>query len=292
MKKIQIILMAVLLAAGAGYSALLSVNFESDTVGSQPIASAVRPLINSNDLVLGSAVVVVTNSAIGSGKAARYVDNSGAGTGFEYNFVSGSNTQENAVGVKFTYSQRSTVAVGNSLNIAVGEYSSGTDATLNSAKARFGGINIRDNGAVQSVFNNNAVNLAVPGGAFATGTVHTVELFYNDQNAASINYLQNGTNYSLAANSYAIYIDNTSYGSGSMYLNAPVDGADTNIVGYASVANTEWNLGRFGISTSTGTTGFDVDFDNIVVTALIPEPATMGMLLLGAVTVLAIRRRK
>jgi hypothetical protein len=112
-----------------------------------------------------------------------------------------------------------------------------------------------------------------------------VEMFVNDQDAASVKYWQNGTEYSLAANSHIVYIDNVGYAA--QLLNLLVD-----IPGGGTVATTEWNLGRLGFSTSGGVAGDDFEIDNIQVTDLIPEPATTGMLLLGAVTVLAIRRRR
>jgi len=285
MKKFQIILMAVLMAAAVGHSAVITnlfVNFESDTVGAQPNATSVRPLPASQAATC--SVTVVTGSAIGTGNAVRYVDQStNSPVGFEYNFVASSNHQENAVGVKFTYSQRSTVSTtGFNVNIAVGEYSTDNGNTLNSSTRRIAEVQIRETGVVRSAFNGLTANLAT----YLPGTVHTVEFFVNDQDAASVNYIQNGTTYSLAANSYSIYIDNISYGTGSIYLAALVDG------GTATAATTQWNLGRFGITSASGAYGFDIDFDNIVVTSLIPEPATVGMLLLGSIVVLAVRRRR
>ena len=289
MKKIQIVLMAVLLAAGMGYSAVLTnlvVNFESDTVGSQPVAAAVRPFVN----VATSSVEVVTGSAIGSGKAVRYIDQStNAQSGLEYNFVASSNHQENAVGVKFTYTQRSTMADSQNISIAVGEYADSTAPTLNSGSRRIAEFQIRNSGIVRSVFGGNTAALAVPGGAFAIGSVNTVELFVNDQDSSTVNYVQGVTTYTLNANSYAIWVNGVNYGGnagGLINTGAVVD------AGAAIAQNTQWNLGRFSITSASGATGLDIDFDNIIVTSLIPEPATMGMLLLGAVTVLAVRRRR
>ena len=291
MKKFQIILMAVLLAAGMGYSAVITnlvVDFTGQTVGSQPTgASSVRPLIDT----ASNYVRVVSDSGIGQGNAVRIYDNNnttntgGNGvTGVEYNFVASSNHQENAVGVKFTFAQRSTTATATvNFNISVGEYTSYDGLNLNSSGKRIAEFQIRDNGMYRSVFGGSTTNLfGLPG----LNVAHTVELFVNDQDSASVNYLQNGTNYSLAANSYAIWIDNITGGYGGIYGAVLVDG------GTATANTTEWNLGRIGFSSNGGAVGLDADFDNIIVTSLIPEPATMGMLLLGAVTVLAVRRRR
>ena len=49
--------------------------------------------------------------------------------------------------------------------------------------------------------------------------------------------------------------------------------------------------GRVAIFAATSRTDLDYLIDNISV-QVIPEPATMGMLLLGAVTILAARRRR
>ena len=60
--------------------------------------------------------------------------------------------------------------------------------------------------------------------------------------------------------------------------------------GVGALATTN-GMGRFAMFDSTARTDLDYLFDNIQV-QVIPEPATMGMLLLGAVTVLAVRRRR
>jgi hypothetical protein len=119
MKKFQIILMAVLMAAGMGQSALVifTNSFSSDTVGSLPVATSVRPFLASQAVT--NSLTVVSGSAIGSGNAVRFVDNStNATVGFEYNFVASSNHQENAIGVSFQYNQRST-AGSSQLNISL-----------------------------------------------------------------------------------------------------------------------------------------------------------------------------
>lgn len=83
------LMLAVLMAAGAGYSALITVNFESDTVGNQPSSGspAVRPLTNTATNYV-EVVDSVANKA-GTGKGVELVDNNiGAGSALEYNFVS------------------------------------------------------------------------------------------------------------------------------------------------------------------------------------------------------------
>ena len=290
MKKLQIILMAVLLAAGAGYSALLTVDFAGQTVGQQPTgAYRVDPLAGNTNVLLSTKVVNDSMINKGTGNALNVYDNTAdtnGVAGVQYNFVSGTNTQESAVGVKFQYTQRSTqtaIGAGN-LVVSLGEYGSGKTGM---AEVQFGAL-----GKVRSVFGGSTSNM-VNDQAFATGTVHTVEFFANDFDSSTVNYTQNGTNYSLNANSYTIWIDGVNYGGTAgnfMNIIMGVDGGTNG--GPTTVANTEWNFGKVAILSNGAQGGDDYDFGNIVVTALIPEPATMGMLLLGAVTVLAIRRRR
>jgi hypothetical protein len=284
MKKMQIILMAVLLAAGMGYSAILTnltVNFTGQTAGLQPTgANLVEPVANTST----NFVQVVASSAIGSGEAVRIYDTStNAGTGLHYNFVAGEAYQVNAVGVKFQYTQRATLPAGNTgaFSIQVGSYN-----TFAGTSNKISELQVRNDGRVLFAANGNPGQIIAAGSPlFVAGTVHTVEMFVNDQDAASVKYWQNGTEYSLAANSHIVYIDNVGYAAQSLNLLVDIPGGGT-------VATTEWNLGRLGFSTSGGVAGDDFEIDNIQVTDLIPEPATTGMLLLGAVTVLAIRRRR
>ena len=88
MKKTKIILAAVLLAAGAGYSALLlDVNFESGTNGFAPAADYVRPTANSSS----QAVVVVNSTLLGGSKAVQYLDRAigpAVASSLQYNFAS------------------------------------------------------------------------------------------------------------------------------------------------------------------------------------------------------------
>ena len=278
MKKFQIILMAVLMAAGMGYSALLSVDFSSDTLGSAPTATAVRPVIQSAT----GMVQVVTGSAIGSGNAVRYVDNSTEGVALEYNFVANSNVQQSAVSFSFTYSQRSTSATAGTLDVGIGEYSTSSSASLNAGTKRFGGFQVRNNGQIYSVFGGATTAI----GTFNAGTVNTVDMYFNDFDAMSVSYTNGVTGYTLAANTFDLFVNGTRY-SGALNTAALTDG------GVNTVGTSQWNLGRIGLSSSTANAGLDVDFDNLVVNTLaIPEPATMGMLLLGAVMVLAVRRRR
>jgi hypothetical protein len=229
-------------------------------------------------------VRVVATSAIGSGPAVRIYDTStNAGTGLHYNFVASEAQQVNAVGVKFQYTQRATLPAGNTgaFSIQVGSYN-----TFAGTSNKISELQVRNDGRVLFAANGNPGQIIAAGSPlFVAGTVHTVEMFVNDQDAAAVKYWQNGTEYSLAANSHIVYIDNVGYAAQSLNLLVDIPGGGT-------VATTEWNLGRLGFSTSGGVAGDDFEIDNIQVTDLIPEPATTGMLLLGAVTVLAIRRRR
>jgi len=284
MKKMQIILMAVLLAAGMGYSAILTnltVNFTGQTAGLKPTgANLVEPVANTST----NFVQVVASSAIGSGEAVRIYDTStNAGTGLHYNFVANEGHQVNAAGVKFQYTQRATLPAGGStgaFSIQVGSYN-----TFAGTSNKIAELQVRNDTRVMQAFNGNPTTIIAAGNPlFVAGTVHTVELFVNDQDSKAVKYWQNGTEYSLAANSHIVYIDNVGYAAQSLNLAVEVDGG--------TVGTTEWNLGRLGFSTAGGVAGVDFEIDNIQVTDLIPEPATMGMLLLGAVTVLAVRRRR
>ena len=56
----------------------------------------------------------------------------------------------------------------------------------------------------------------------------------------------------------------------------------------SQTVGTEGNLGRIGFHTSGE--GPDFLFDDFIVQTIVPEPATMGLLLIGMTAVMSVRR--
>lgn len=273
------------LAVAAGQAALLSKDFESDTVGSAPVATSVRPTPATST----NSVLVVAGTAIGTGQGVRFADNStNIASSLEYNFVASSNTQKSAISASFTYSQNSVGAANaGTATFALGAYSDTVgEATLKDALRRFCEVKLSSNGKLAVVFNTSTVTV----GTYATGTVHSVAIYANDYDSQSVQYTVNSANYTLGANSVAYWVDGVMIktAGGAEYGDLVL--ADIT-VGTNTIANSENNFGRFGLSSSQAQYALDLSVDNISINQ-IPEPAALGMLAFGAIAVLADRRRR
>ena len=261
MKKTQIILMAVLMAAGAGYSALLlDVNFESGTNGFAPAADYVRPSPNNTT----QAVQVVNSTLLGGSKAVQFLDVSTqpTATSLQYNFAS-----NGAVVASFSFSPSYTNGTsGNYIEFGLSQ-----QVNVSSAANMFGGVRLRADGRVGFVTNGAS---AYTSAGLAVGSSNTISIVANDT-ASDIVYL----GATVLANTASYYLNGS-----LVYSNAVFGSA-------ATALGTTNGIGRVAMFDSTARVDLNYLIDNITVEA-IPEPATMGMLLLGAVTVLAVRRRR
>ena len=290
MKKIQIILMAALLAATSGYSALLvNETFESGTVGQAPGAPAIVKPVGSAMTVTNS--ILVTATGPGTGKAVEFLDNAQAqATYLEYNFVASSNAQKSAIAFSFSLSQTlmgDQNATNGTFRMAIGQYSSDSSTIISSTTKMAAQFALDSAGTLRAYNNASATTVAT----LAAGSAHNVAMYVNDNDTSWAQYTVNGTNYNLVGNSVDYWVDGSRVLSGSLALGMAV--IDTNGVA-STIGASEGNLGRIGFGSTTAAFGLDVKLDNVVVSdiTVIPEPATIGMLMLGAITVLAVRRRR
>ncbi len=296
MKKIQIILMAVLLAAGAGYSAVLvNATFETDTVGVGPGVPATGTAAIFKPVQTAATVtnsVKVTATGPGSGQAVRVLDDAQAQASYlEYNFAASSNAQKSAISFSFALSQTlmgDQNATNGVMRMSVGQYSTDSSTILSSTTKMAAQFGLDSAGVLRAYNNGNATTVAT----FASGSSHTLAMYLNDNNTSWAQYNVSGTDYNLAGNSVDYWVDGSRVLSGAS-LQLAMAIVDTNGVA-GTIATSEASLGRIGFGVGTAPFGMDVTLDNIQVAdiSVIPEPATMGMLLLGAVTVLAVRRRR
>jgi hypothetical protein len=265
MKKLQIILMAVLLAASAGYSALLTVDFEGQAAGTQPTGAAfIRPTANNTT----QAVQVVNSTLLGGNQAVQYLDRStqSTATSLQYNFAS-----NGAVMTSFSFSPN--YVGGSSANFV--EIGLSQQVNVSSSANMFSGVRIRADGSIGFITGGSGINVV---NGLATGSVNTVVMFSNDT-ASDTTYTRGGSTITLLANTTDYYFNDVLTLSGATFGTT---------VGTLGTTN---GFGRFAMFDSTARVDLDILFDNIQVD-VIPEPATMGMLLLGSVVVLAIRRRR
>ena len=260
MKKVKITLAAVLLAAGAGYSALLlDVNFESGTNGFAPAADYVRPLANSTT----QAIQVVNSTLLGGSKAVQFLDravNTATSSSLQYNFAS-----NGAVVLSFSFSP--SYVGGTSANYL--DFGLGQQATISAAGNLFCTARFRADGKVGFVSGGSSVATSA---ALAAGSSNTISIFVNDTDSAII--YAGGT---LAAN------------TADYWLNGSLAYAGASFGTTVSALGTTNGMGRVAIFDATTRTDLDYMFDNITVAA-IPEPATIGMVMLGALALFGIRR--
>jgi hypothetical protein len=122
------------------------------------------------------------------------------------------------------------------------------------------------------------------GNVITAGVSNKLTMFVNDFDSQSIEYISpiDSSTITLAPNSIAYYLnDNSAF---TTTLDIETTGTQW--------LTTENNFGRVSIITFTNTVGIDMTFDNIMVTALVPEPGTGALMLLSTAGVATLYRRR
>jgi hypothetical protein len=247
MKKIQIVCIAVLLAALSGYSAPLTVNFESDKPGGAPKADKVSPKTAAAAADNLITVIDAAANKAGTGQGISIVDNTtNTGTSLEYSFAD-------------TASQVSTLMV--SMNFACINKSSesksyivvglgASNAKLTAATARWNEVRLYGDSTLKVAVDGSVTgqkSRSFDGG----GSPNKLVMVVNDT-AEPITYELDGPQ-TLKEDSVDYWLNGKLAASVSL---------DKEVVG------TDKNYGRIGLSTSSGTIGVDFVFDDITVTPL------------------------
>jgi hypothetical protein len=246
MKKIQVILIPVLLAALSGYSAPLTVNFENDTAGASPKADKVSP--SSATAENGVTVIDAAANKAGTGQGISFIDNSAtAGTGLEFNFVDDAASQVSAfmAGLNFSCINKSDDGKG---YIAVG--TGAFDSKLNTAANRLSEVRL---------YAKNTMKVAADGSttgqkdrAFnSIGEANKLVMVVNDT-PEPITYDLGGAQ-TLKGDSVDYWLN------GKLAATVALD---------KEVVGTDKNFGRIGFASNSGTVGVDFVFDDIVVTPI------------------------
>jgi hypothetical protein len=257
-------LIAMLLAAGAGYSDVVwSNNFESDTVGANPTGTM---SLSPTAITADTYIKVINNGPLGSDNSLAINNQSGASMYTEIN--TGSSVQS-ALQISFLFAQMNYSNVSRYLTLSAGKYSTAARTVTSSSTARHSELRFNSRSSFGGFFNA----VTTPTQTITPGTAYAADWFLNDYET-SITYRKNNVDYTLGANSVALWLNGSLIASGSL---------DAEAVG------TEGNLGRIGFTTSGA--GPDFVFDDFVVTS-IPEPAAVGLFMIGVVTVFVARRRR
>ena len=244
----------IFLFAGHTYSApLLSVDFESDTVGSQPTTSGaiVRPATSTATNYV--TVVDSSGNKAGTGQGVRFNDNGlGVGTALEYNFVSSAASQISLVQASFYFSCiTSNSGTASYISVGLGAYSN--SYSMNNATPRWNELRLYQNNTMKITTNGSST-----GSYFLlnAGASNTLTMFVNDS-TASIDYNFNGAQ-TLAADSVAYWLNGTKVST------VLLDNEVTNSVN---------NFGKISFSSSTSATNMDYAFDNIAVWDISTAPS-------------------
>ncbi len=269
MKKMTWIMMAVLLVAGAGYSALLTVDFETNTVSSVPLGyTAIRP----SPMTATQYINTVSSTLLGGSQAIKYLDQSSSSSagGIEYNFVPSGG--QGAVKFRFSFSPQSISGTSsNYISIGIGGYSVSNSLMLGSSANMYAEMRVTGDGTVRVY--SNGVNVAISSAALNSSNTFT--MIVNDTDAA-VSYSGYSDN-SVAANTVDYYLNGTRLFNDAAL--AVISAGTTN------------GLGRIGFVNGSTRIGLDYLIDNISV-EVIPEPATIGMLGLGALITILVRRMR
>lgn len=264
MKKRVLVVVGLLLVSVSGYSALYTENFSGYAIGASPANMTAR----------SNALIVAGSGTTGSGNAVQLTDNSAVSTAayVESNFAANEAGEYGAVSVSFDIYNNQLASSAGNLTFGIGSYSNNATYSMNANATRY--FNLEFASATGTLtLRANGANLG--SATYNLGSSNHIEVFVNDSETAGVGYI-GGT---LGTNSFAVYVNNSLVGVGVKGLGASA----------LSVGESD-GLGRFGFySASTSINQFTID--NIVVNNLIPEPASVGLLLIGCVTVLFWRRR-
>lgn len=262
MKKMLLVLTALLLTALTGYSDVVwSNDFEQDTVGANPTGTTV---LVPTAITADNYIKVINDGPLGTDQSMAI--NYQSGTSISMEFATGSSVQS-ALQISFSFSQANYVNISKYLVLSAGQYD-GAKVLSNNSTSRHSELRFNSRSSFGGYFNA----VTTPTQAITPGTAYDVDWFLNDRET-QISYTMNDTSYDLAANSVALWLDGVLITSGSL---------DSQTVG------TEGNLGRIGFHTSGE--GPDFLFDDFIVQTIVPEPATMGLLLIGMTAVMSVRR--
>ena len=270
---------AALSLAPCVHAELFTEDFEGQTVGGQPTGTAVRPTTNS--ATVSATVVGEAANDAGTGNGLNLLDNDGAANnGFENNFVADTASQVSDVHISFDVARNAALSASTSdeLTFAVGAYEDTSSLRLNSSSRRYLEVRFQPDGEFRVDGGNG--NTSRDAGELAVGESNTVDLYVNDNDADSLNYLTpNGDTATLAANSFAVYLNGTL-----------VNADDANQLESGALTG-DTTLGRAGFFTTNSDTGLDYDVDNLLIERVaVPEPGSMGLLAAGGL--LMFRRRK
>jgi len=275
--KLHSIITPLLLAGASSLSAqYFTQDFEAETQGTQPTATAIRPTSNDVDNFIEVVSGGDNFAGGGSGNGIRVLDNSTSSFTYENNFVAGSGSQLSSLHLSFDLAWNQTANTdGDYARFGVTAYDPSTGAVVNQSSNNFFEIRLGNDGSI----------LAAGGGSNAStnlvdDSASSINVFINDSDSSSINYSapSGGGSIALSANSFAVYVNNT-----LLLTDTMENGALTG----------DNNLGRYGVVSFGAFTGIDYTFDNFNVSA-IPEPSTYATLtgLLTAACTMMIRRRK
>ena len=264
MRKREISVIGMLLVSMSGYSAVIyTEDFSGYAIGAQPTNMTAK---------LG-ALIVNGSGTTGSGNAVQLTDSSASSAAYmERNFAASEAGEYGAVSISFDLYNNQLASSAQNITFGIGSYSNNATYTMNANPTRY--FNLEFSSATNTLTFRASTNVNLGTTSYNLGSANHIEVFVNDSETDGVGYI-GGT---LGTNSFAVYVNS------SLVL---VKGLGTNS---ACVVGESDGLGRFGFY--SGSTGIDqFTIDNIVVNNLIPEPASIGLLLIGGVTVLFLRRR-
>ncbi|MFH1496692.1 MAG: PEP-CTERM sorting domain-containing protein [Verrucomicrobiota bacterium] len=257
-------------------------NFDSETIGEAP----------AYDSLFRTALTTIEagTGAIGTDNAARFNDSSSTLGGIlEYN------AGAQALGSLYMQfdllnNDPAGASTSGSLFVSVGNWNPSTGNLLNSSTKRSFTIEFSaDTNALRLRGDNGAI---VFSSTYTTSALQTVKIFANDNDSATLDYINPGTGLisTLNANSVVVFIND------ALVADEEASGFGMSVTG-TSGANTtgDATLGRIGFN-STSTNLADFLIDNVYVSSIpsaIPEPSAFAALLgLGALGFTAARRRR
>lgn len=246
--KVELIFITSTFAAFSAFSAdLLSVDFESMTVGEKTTATSVSPTVN--DSFNFNTVVDSSVNVAGAGKGTQFYDNSITGTTkLQFDLTN----DVSVTALRFDFNVAPLTNYGGTQDyIAACVVQNG--ASAGTGANRYAEVRMYANGELRfysagSYIPSSSILLALNEG-------RKVSLFVNDSDSDILNYSGVRT---LAANSVDYWVDN------GFYISGDLNGIS---------AGTTDGLGRVGFSSSTDDINLDYVFDDIMVTDVVAGPS-------------------